>query len=90
MSKELLLVRQGNFNIAVYDYTLAAQSRVDAGVYSTIYKVFLLIGDFPDVIFAFINIDMAGAATTNSSAIMLKFYAIVEAYVQHRFAFNYW
>lgn len=65
------LIRNGNFYIAIDDYTLAAQARCYTRVYSPVNKILFLVRYFLDVIHPFVYVNMAGAASANAAAIVL-------------------
>lgn len=71
MTKELRLIRQGNLYIAINNYTLATQARVDPWVNGPVNKILLFIRYFLDAVHSFINVNMAGAASANAATIML-------------------
>jgi len=71
MTKELRLIRQGNLYIAINNYTLATQARVDPRVNGPVNKILFFIRYFLDIVHSFINVNMAGAASTNAATIML-------------------
>ena len=71
MAQKLVLIGQSNFYIAIQYNWLAAQPRIDARVYRPVDKILFLVRNFLDIIHAFIDIYMAGAASANAAAIML-------------------
>jgi len=65
------LIGNGNFYIAINDYTLTAQARCYPWVYCPVYKIFFLVRYFLDVIHSPVYINMAGTASANAAAIVL-------------------
>jgi hypothetical protein len=65
---------------------LASQPRIDARIDGAVDKIFLLIGDFGQLVFALKHIHVACAAPANTAAVMLKVNIVVEGHVQHRLA----
>jgi hypothetical protein len=89
MPHKIRLIGQSYFNIAIYHHTLATQARVDARVNGPVNEVFFLVGYFLDIVHALVHINMAGAATAYTAAVVLQFNAVFQANIQYRFAFRY-
>jgi len=88
MTQELILIGHSNLDIAVEHYALTAEARIDARINSPVDKILFLVGYFLDVIHPPVYVNVAGAASANPAAVVLQFYAVLQAYVQNRFTFG--
>ncbi len=74
VSNDLLLIGNFDFNhrIFINDDGLAAKAAFDAGVDGPINEVFFFVTNFFQRIFAFVDVDVAGAAGTNLAAVVVE------------------
>jgi len=83
MTQKSVLIRQCYFNIAIDDYTLAAQARINARVYRPVNKIFFFVRYFLDVIHPLVYVHLAGTAAAYAAAIVLQFDAVFQANIKH-------
>ena len=81
MAHKLVLVGYGYFYVAINDNALAAQPGINMRVHGTVNKIFFLVRYFLDVVHAFVNINLAGAAPANAAAVMLQLNTVLQANV---------
>jgi hypothetical protein len=84
VSDNLLLVGNDDFDngILVSDNGLATQAAFNAGINGAIDEVFLLITDFFQRIFAFIDVDVASAASADFATIVVEVNLILLGHFQ--------
>ena len=75
-----------NIAAACLQHALATQPAVQAWINGPVNKIFFPVVQFFQVIFAFFNVNMAGAAGANAAAIVVQFYIIGEGYFKYRVA----
>jgi hypothetical protein len=64
------------------DDTLAAQAGFEPGVDGAVDEIFFFFGNFLQEIFPFFNIDVAGAAGADASAVVVEVDVVVFGYFQ--------
>jgi hypothetical protein len=69
-------------------HALATQARVDARIDGAVNEVLLLVADFGQVILPFEYVHVAGAAATDTTAVVLELNSIIQGHIQHRFPFR--
>ena len=73
--------------IVVEDDALAAKARFQSGVDGAVDEVFLFVGDLFQKVVAGLDIDVAGTAGANATAIVIEVHAIVLGHFQYTISF---
>ena len=88
-TKKLALVGQRHFNLStavIEQQALATQARTEPRVHGTVNEIFFLIAQFFQKIFAFIYINMTGAARAYAAAVVVQLNVVRERHFQNALA----
>ena len=78
------MIRKGHFNFSavVLQYALAAHAGIEARVHCAVNKVFFTVGKFFQVFYAFLNLQLTGAAGAYTATVMVLFIMVLQANFQ--------
>ena len=79
-AQELGLIGQGDHNVAgaFLQQALTAQAGVQTGIHGTVDEIFFFLTEFLQVLLALLNIEMAGTAGADTTAVVMQINVVVE------------
>ncbi len=83
------LIRYNHNDICLaFENTLASQAGIYFRINGPVNKVFFPVGNFLEIIHPFDHKNMTGAATANSSTIMMEVYIFLHGDIQDAFSYD--